>query len=330
MNGAALTATGNVITGTDIVVGFDGNSTDGNADAKGTDGAKITQVAGVTTDTTPDGSHNFQVTGQFGTLVINENGGYTYTRFNGARAEGNDVFTYTLTDGDGDFSTAKLTVSISDHGVTASVTAGGAVSEAGLPARGLEPAGSDEAANSETTTGSSSYTAADGPAVVTIGGVAVTAVGQTFAGSHGTLEITSRAAGSVGYRYTLTDNTFGQLDDGHVCGRGDRQGRRPRRQDADDCHRRRHTDGERGTRADRNGNRWRHRRDQSAGQRHAGRGRRHGYGSRYRQWLPDDCAGRTILTNAFGTYAFQADGTWSFDPNAEPEQRLRHQRRLYL
>ena len=198
VNGAALTATGNVITGTDIAVGFDANSTDGNADTKGTDGAKITQVAGVTTDTTPDGSHNFQVTGQFGTLVINENGGYTYTRFNGAPAEGNDVFTYTLTDGDGDFSTAKLTVSISDHGVTASVTAGGAVSEAGLPARGLEPAGSDEAANSETTTGSISYTAADGPAVVTIGGVAVTAVGQTFAGSHGTLEITSRAAGSVG------------------------------------------------------------------------------------------------------------------------------------
>ena len=55
------------------------------------------------------------MTGQFGTLVINENGGYTYTRFNGAPAEGNDVFTYTLTDGDGDFSTAKLTVKISDH-----------------------------------------------------------------------------------------------------------------------------------------------------------------------------------------------------------------------
>ena len=120
VNGAALTATGNVITGTDIAVGFDANSTDGNADTKGTDGAKITQAAGVTTDTAADGSHNFQVTGQFGTLVINENGDYTYTRFNGAPAQGNDVFTYTLTDGDGDFSTAKLTVSISDHGVTVS------------------------------------------------------------------------------------------------------------------------------------------------------------------------------------------------------------------
>ncbi len=81
------------------------------------------------------------------------------------------------------------------------------VNEAGLSARVLEPAGSNEAANSETTEGTITYTAQDGPAVVTIGGVAV-AVGQTVAGTSGTLTITSIAVGSIGYSYTLTDNTL--------------------------------------------------------------------------------------------------------------------------
>src|SRR5690606_8463343 len=34
-------------------------------------------------------------------------------------------------------------------------------------------------------------------------------VGQTFNGSHGVLTITSISAGSIGYSYTLTDNTSG-------------------------------------------------------------------------------------------------------------------------
>ncbi|TPM26058.1 type I secretion C-terminal target domain-containing protein, partial [Mesorhizobium sp. B2-3-5] len=115
-----------------------------------------------------------------------------------------------------------LTISIGDSGVTTTVpvagTAGAQVSEAGLPPHGALPAGSGESADglpnnnsdtSETTTGSITYTAPDGPATVTIGGLAVSAVGQTFAGSFGTLTITSIAAGSVGYSYTLTTNTSG-------------------------------------------------------------------------------------------------------------------------
>ena len=104
------TAAGNVITGA--------GTTNNGADLLGADGAKITGVVGVIADTTSDGSHNFQVAGQYGTLVINENGDYTYTRFDGTPIVANDVFTYTLTDGDGDFSTATLTIGISDHGVT--------------------------------------------------------------------------------------------------------------------------------------------------------------------------------------------------------------------
>ena len=82
------------------------------------------------------------------------------------------------------------------------------VNEAGLPVRSSEPAGSNEAANSEITEGTITYTAQDGPAVVTIGGVAVASVGQTVAGTSGTLTITSIAVGSIGYSYTLTDNTL--------------------------------------------------------------------------------------------------------------------------
>ena len=82
------------------------------------------------------------------------------------------------------------------------------VNEAGLPARSSEAAGSNEAANSETTEGTITYTAEDGPAVVTISGVAVASVGQTVAGASGTLTVTSIAVGSIGYSYTLTDNTL--------------------------------------------------------------------------------------------------------------------------
>ncbi|MBK5263705.1 MAG: lysis protein, partial [Alphaproteobacteria bacterium] len=83
------------------------------------------------------------------------------------------------------------------------------VDEAGLPARAGEPAGSNAAANSETTTGTIVYSATDLPAVLAINGVAVTAVGQTIVTTQGVLTITSIANGEVGYSYTLTDNVIG-------------------------------------------------------------------------------------------------------------------------
>ena len=90
------------------------------------------------------------------------------------------------------------------------------VFEKGLPARGLEPEGSGEAADpapesddSETTAGTITFTEGDSPATVTIDGVAVTAVGQTFAGLFGTLTVTGIGAGSIEYSYTLKDNTSG-------------------------------------------------------------------------------------------------------------------------
>ena len=203
------TATGNVITGA--------GTTNNGADLLGADGAKITGVVGVTADTTSDGSHNFQVNGQYGTLVINENGEYIYTRFDGAPIVANDVFTYTLTDGDGDSSTATLTIGISDDGVTFS----GINAEDGdiivhendlLASRGVgESAGSSPDSGNLTKNGTFAISATngldslviDGHAVITNGAFIATsfttATGNTFA-------ITGFDGTNVSYSYTLVDN----------------------------------------------------------------------------------------------------------------------------
>ena len=88
----------------------DANTTDGNADHVGADGpGKITQVVGFGGDRLAT-AHNFQVVGQFGTLVLTENGDYIYPRT--SASVGTDHFTYTLSDHDGDTSTATLTINL--------------------------------------------------------------------------------------------------------------------------------------------------------------------------------------------------------------------------
>ncbi|EPR09122.1 hemolysin erythrocyte lysis protein [Sphingobium indicum IP26] len=91
-------------------------------------------------------------------------------------------------------------------GATAA-TAG--VSEAGLPARGSEPAGSAAASDSERTTGTIAITATDGLAGVTINGVAIATVGQTVTTPLGVLTITSITPSAIGYSYVLSDNVVG-------------------------------------------------------------------------------------------------------------------------
>ena len=91
------------------------------------------------------------------------------------------------------------------------------VAESGLPAsgpptRGIgEPAGSNAAANTETTTGTILFTSPDGVSAITINGTAFTGTGQTIVSPRGTLTITSfdPAAGTIGFSYTLTDNLVG-------------------------------------------------------------------------------------------------------------------------
>ncbi|MBR1148896.1 DUF5801 repeats-in-toxin domain-containing protein, partial [Bradyrhizobium sp. AUGA SZCCT0431] len=333
-NGAALTATGNVITGVDIAVGSDANATDGNADTKGTDGAKITEIAGVTTDTTPDPSFNFQVTGQYGTLVINENGNYTYTRFNGAPVVANDVFTYTLTDGDGDFSTATLTVSISDRGVA--VSGIGAqngdviLREDDLSASRAVGESDGSSPNSANLTKTGTFTVStpdglddltiDGHAIVTNGFFAATSflttTGNTFAvtGFNGT---------TVSYSYTLLDNEQHALVQGNntlleslsvivTDVDGDSATSSVNIAIVDDVPTAAaepgltvvETDGiTPGTNLLANDTQGADGATLTAVN----------IGSGFQSIA---AIGPTVLSNANGTYTFQADGTWSFDPNA--------------
>ncbi|MEH3048281.1 beta strand repeat-containing protein [Sphingomonas adhaesiva] len=111
--------------------------------------------------------------------------------------------------------TAAIDNLFPDITITTPETPGGAVdavatvSEAGLPARGGEPAGSNAASDLEITTGSVQYDPGDGPATVAVDGTAITAVGQTITTTFGVLTITAVRADGFDYRYTLSDNTSG-------------------------------------------------------------------------------------------------------------------------
>jgi hypothetical protein len=128
------------------------------------------------------------------------------------------VFTYTIKDGDGDLSHTTLTISIGDSTPTDSIPAPGlaatTVYEAGLAARAGESAGSNEAANSETTTGTIGFNSPDGIQTVSLGGHALTLAPQTFTDATGSLTASyvynaATGAGTINYAYTLLDNTSG-------------------------------------------------------------------------------------------------------------------------
>ncbi|MCC6926362.1 VCBS domain-containing protein, partial [Novosphingobium sp.] len=115
--GATGPATGNVLT--DAAPGDAGDSDTG-ADSLGADGGSVTRIDSVNVpanfDDTADGSGNLTVAGQYGTLTINADGSYSYTRNNGAPLNAVETFTYTVTDGDGDTAVATLTITIEDAG----------------------------------------------------------------------------------------------------------------------------------------------------------------------------------------------------------------------
>ncbi|KGE03120.1 retention module-containing protein [Pseudohaliea rubra] len=88
----------------------------GGVDAQGADGAEITAVSGTPVAGYTE-SYDYAVVGSYGILELNADGSYQYTRTSGSNSGGNDVFTYTLTDADGDEATADLTVNV-DAGPT--------------------------------------------------------------------------------------------------------------------------------------------------------------------------------------------------------------------
>ncbi|MER9523688.1 Ig-like domain-containing protein, partial [Mesorhizobium sp. M0292] len=214
-------ATGNVLVGgTDAL---DGNTTDGVADTKGADGAAVVGVVAGDTNAALDNTATLgvQIQGLYGKLTLAADGTYTYTRDAGSAGGHDDVFTYTIKDGDGDTSHTTLTISIGNSppvitDLTPAANGGDVtVNEDDLLAsRGVgESAGSDTSKESTTQGGTFTISSPDGIASLTIDGHAFITNGVFTASSFttalgNTLNVTgyNPATGTVSYTYTLLDN----------------------------------------------------------------------------------------------------------------------------
>jgi VCBS repeat-containing protein len=161
--GQLVAETGNVLTGA--------GTTSGAADVLGADGASAGgAVVGVVlgpSGSPVSGGVGAAITGAFGTLTLNADGSYSYVHA-GAAGGGTDVFTYTIRDADGSQSTTTLNIAVADSspgGISIPpegvASAGTLVDEAGLGARGSEPAGSNPAAPT-TTVGTIAFTSVSG------------------------------------------------------------------------------------------------------------------------------------------------------------------------
>ncbi|RWB79173.1 MAG: type I secretion C-terminal target domain-containing protein [Mesorhizobium sp.] len=216
---------GNVITG----AGSDGNAA--GADVRGADDVTVVGVAVGDTNASLDNTATLGtvIQGLYGKLTLNADGTYSYTRDAGSQGGHDDVFTYTIKDGDGDLSHTTLTISIGDSTPTiGDLTPQGSggdttVYEKGLPASsGSE--GSGEAQNpapnsdqSEINTGTFTISSPDGIGSITVNGQVITAAALLNSGTTpigittplgNTLTITGYNAvnGQVSYTYTLLDN----------------------------------------------------------------------------------------------------------------------------
>ncbi|MBZ9886256.1 VCBS domain-containing protein, partial [Mesorhizobium sp. CA10] len=163
---------GNVITG----AGSDGNAA--GADFKGADDASVTSAYGKngagSAQTVTDAG--VSIAGQYGTLLLHSDGSYTYTRAANTPGGVDDVFHYTLTDGDGDQSSTTLTIGIGNEpptidGLTPEAQGGDAtVNEAALNIGTPGGPGSDPASTAETGAGSFNISSPDGIASLSIEG----------------------------------------------------------------------------------------------------------------------------------------------------------------
>ena len=117
-DGVPVTTSGNVIEGTR---GDGQTSEESGEDTEGADTATVTGIAfGDVSVTTPGENDSFTIKGEYGTLFINSNGSYEYvldehnTEVMGLEygETFEDIFTYTLTDKDGDSHKADLTITI--------------------------------------------------------------------------------------------------------------------------------------------------------------------------------------------------------------------------
>ncbi|WP_095198247.1 beta strand repeat-containing protein [Mesorhizobium carmichaelinearum] len=196
------------------------------ADGKDAAGGVVGVAAG-TTAGGEDANVGNQIQGLYGKLTLSADGSYSYTRDAGSQGGHDDVFTYTIKDGDGDLSHTTLTISVGDATPSDNIPAPGLASttvyEAGLPPHNGLPAGSGEIADgnpnnnsntSETTSGTIGFTSPDGIQTVSLGGHVLTGVPQTFTDATGSMTASyvydaSTGIGSISYAYTLTTNTTG-------------------------------------------------------------------------------------------------------------------------
>ncbi|WP_434561966.1 retention module-containing protein [Pseudomonas sp. Z4-20] len=162
-------------------------------------------------------------TGTYGTLVLNPNGTYTYTlntsdpQFVALHGGGSDTetFPYTLTDADGDTSTANLVLQV--HNNDDPVVIAGLDTDGGeltVQEKNLDD-GSSPDASALTQSGTFTVTALDGVQTLSVGGISVVSGGvtagfpQSITTALGnTLTITgfNAVTGVVSYSYTLLDN----------------------------------------------------------------------------------------------------------------------------
>ncbi|WP_157058277.1 DUF5801 repeats-in-toxin domain-containing protein [Altererythrobacter epoxidivorans] len=169
--------------------------------------------------------------GDYGTLTLNADGSYTYTRDYNTPGGVEDTFRYTIVDQDGSTSEAELLIRIEDAPDTIDFIPddgdGTVVDEGGLPPRGDKPVGTGEGADdlpnndsdqSETTSGTITFTSPDGVQSVIVAGVTLDPgnLPQTVVDDEtGTLVITDytydpvTGVGTITYEYTLGDNTSG-------------------------------------------------------------------------------------------------------------------------
>ncbi len=197
--------------------------------------ANASPVTGVSFAGT-SGTVGTNLSGGFGSFVINSAGVYTYTLDNtstdvqGLKSGDSltDVFTYTITDGDGDTDSANVLITI--NGVEDALPTI-VVTDANGPDAGQQEVdeGSGSGVSSSVTVGG----ATAGLAMLTVSGQDVINASSepvTITGSEGVLEVTSFDAGSGVFSYTYTedgaanDHSAGQISDQYTIIASDNEG----------------------------------------------------------------------------------------------------------
>lgn len=216
-SGSYAAIMGNVITGLESDEGA--VDTDNEADVKGADDADVFGVvAGVnnTAITDDTGVGGGGVSGTYGLLVLNADGGYTYTRYAGSDGGVTDTFSYTLKDEDDDTDVAQLVITIGDS--TPDIMAPTASGSTTVDEAGINDVGTSGTLDTEVVSGAITVDDGDGPSTVTItydsgtgtNTISVdtndTAMNEQVVGAYGTLFITSISSSAIGYTYILTDN----------------------------------------------------------------------------------------------------------------------------